>query len=90
MDDLLSILKVANELPISVLMVALFAWFNITNNREWRSYLTDRNGKLEKYFQEATAATKELNTTLARNTKVLMRHMIDNGGNDSDINELIS
>lgn len=89
MDDLLSILKLTNELPISVLMVALFAWFNITNNREWRSYLTDRNGKLEKYFQDATKATKDLNETLARNTKVLMRHMIDNDANQSDINELL-
>lgn len=27
---------------------AIFAWYAWQNNKEWRMYLTERNGKLEK------------------------------------------
>lgn len=32
--------------------LALFVWFVIQNNREWRVYLSERNGKLEKALEK--------------------------------------
>ena len=32
--------------------LALFVWFVIQNNREWRLYLSERNGKLEKALEK--------------------------------------
>lgn len=28
--------------------LGIFVWYTITNNRDWRTYLTERNSKLEK------------------------------------------
>lgn len=44
--------------------LAIFVWYTIQNNREWRLYLTERNSKLEK-------ALDKLSETLARHNERL-------------------
>jgi len=36
--------------------LALFVWYTIQNNREWRLYLTERNSKLEKALDRLSVA----------------------------------
>jgi predicted component of type VI protein secretion system len=34
--------------------LGVFAWYALQNNREWRQYLADRNGKIEKALEKIT------------------------------------
>lgn len=87
--EILSILKSAQDLPISIVLLVIFVWYVTTNNREWRVYLSERNGKIEKAFDRMNLSSENLEKTLDRNNKIMMRHLIDNGGSRSDIEELM-
>lgn len=88
MTELLTLVKSAGDIPFSIGVLGIFAWYTMTNNREWRSYLSERNGKVEKAFNLYAQQAEELSKTLERNNKVMIRHLLDNGGNEADINDL--
>jgi hypothetical protein len=45
-------------------IVGIFAWFVIQNNREWRRYFSERNGKLEKSLDRIAAVLEKHNEKL--------------------------
>lgn len=48
------------EFPIDVLIntgaLGIFVYYTLQNNRDWRTYLTERNSKLEKALDKLSAA----------------------------------
>lgn len=48
------------ELPLEMILQAgglgLFVYYTLQNNRDWRSYLTERNSKLEKALDKISHA----------------------------------
>lgn len=53
--------------------LALFVWFVIQNNREWRLYLTERNGKLEKALEKQSNTLEKLGDTLDKHNEMTTR-----------------
>lgn len=48
------------ELPLEMILQAgglgLFVYYTLQNNRDWRTYLTERNSKLEKSLDKLSDA----------------------------------
>lgn len=42
--------------------LATFVWYTLQNNRDWRTYLTERNSKLEKALDKLSEAIERNRT----------------------------
>lgn len=50
--------------------LAIFVWYTLQNNREWRTYLTERNSKLESAINKQAEAQIHLTDTLKKIHKI--------------------
>ncbi len=76
------------QIAIQAPFVALFVWFVLKNNREWRKYLTERNSKLEKAFDAHNKTLEKVNEAQEKHTRVLIA--LTSKENLKDINNLIN
>ena len=77
------------SLLIQFPIVGMFVWFVLKNNNEWRTYLTERNSKLEKTLEKHADVLDKLVASQELHTRVLIKHFSKHEGTDLDLNELI-
>jgi hypothetical protein len=71
-------------LLIQAPIVGIFAFYAIQNNREWRRYLSERNGKHERSNEKLVETLDRVAKSQEVQTRALMRLVDDK----ADINDL--
>lgn len=54
------------NLAIQAPIFGIFVWYAYTNNKEWRKYLSERNGKLEKSLDKIDATMSKIHEEIIK------------------------